>query len=88
MPCSWGKQGRHYPTRPLAARRSVPTATTVMPTTVMPTTAVTATVVATEKSVKNTHESFSFRKHVKATWGSGWLHHYFSKRVDMIRIQE
>jgi hypothetical protein len=58
-----------------------------MPTTVMPTTAVTATVVATEKSVKNTHES-SFRKHVKATWGSGWLHHYFSKRVDMIRIQE
>jgi hypothetical protein len=54
----------------------------------MPTTAVTTTVVATEKSVKNTHESFSFRKHVKATWGSGWLHHYFSKRVDMIRIQE
>ncbi|WP_063842172.1 hypothetical protein [Enterobacter hormaechei] len=41
-----------------------------------------------EKSVKNTHESFSFRKHVKATWGSGWLHHYFSKRVDMLRIQE
>jgi hypothetical protein len=85
MPCSWGKQGRHYPTRPLAARR-------------FRThrhhrdahhrdAAVTATVVAT-KSVKNTHESFSFRKHVKATWGSGWLHHYFSKRVDMIRIQE
>jgi pyruvate/2-oxoglutarate dehydrogenase complex dihydrolipoamide acyltransferase (E2) component len=42
-------------TRPLAAAASVPTATTV------PTTAVT-TVVATEKSVKNTHESFSFRK--------------------------
>ncbi|MCW4808521.1 hypothetical protein M8B82_23690, partial [Enterobacter hormaechei subsp. xiangfangensis] len=38
-------------------------------------------------AVKNTHESFSFRKHVKATWGS-WLHHYFSKRVDMTRIQE
>jgi hypothetical protein len=71
MPCSWGKQGRHY--HPPAGGPPLPYhTTTVMPTTVMPTTAVTATVVATEKSVKNTHESFSFRKHVKATWGSGW----------------
>jgi hypothetical protein len=62
--------------------------TTAVTTTAVTTTAVTTTVVATEKSVKNTHESFSFRKHVKATWGSGWLHPYFSKRVDMIRIQE
>lgn len=36
----------------------------------MPTTAVTTTVMTTEKSVKNTHEPFSFRKHVKATWGN------------------
>jgi len=56
--------------------------------TVMRPTMVAATLMTTEKSVKNTHESFSFRKHVKATWGSGWLHPYFSKRVDMIRIQE
>jgi hypothetical protein len=63
---------------------SVPTATTVMP--VMPTTAVTAAC-GHRESVKNTHESFSFRKHVKATWGSGWLHHYFSKRVDMIKFK-